>query len=64
MKKYIVRTNMKNVLITVNDKNLAEIFFEQNKEKYDCLMMLVEEEIPYRHNGKNVVKKVLKTWIK
>lgn len=62
--KYIVRTNVRNILITVTDKALAEKFFEQSKEKYNNLMLLVEKEIPYTHNGKNIVREVLKTWCK
>lgn len=62
--KYIVRTNVRSVLITVTDKALAEKFFEQSKEKYDCLMLLVEKEIPYTHNGNHIVKEVLKGWCK
>lgn len=62
--KYIVRTNVRNILITVTDKALAEKFFEQSKEKYNNLMLLVEKEIPYTHNGKNTVKEVLKCWCK
>ena len=54
--KYIISTIGKD-LVTVTDKELAEKFFEQNKEKYSYLKLSEEITNPYPHNGKYTVRK-------
>lgn len=53
--KYIISTIGKD-LVTVTDKELAEKFFEQNKEKYNYLKLSKEITNPYPHNGKYTVR--------